>query len=157
MKKNLLFIALVVSVSVISACAKNVSPDTYASSAVGVANRVSYGVVVSKRAVKLDASSNVGGMAGAVAGAAGGSAIGGSGRSNLVGAVGGAVLGGVLGNAADKSMNSRPGFEYIIKLKDGSIISIAQESDVQLAVKQRVLIIHGDMMRIVPDDTVDVK
>lgn len=153
MKKFVSLIVGIMSICLISACANNVSPNTYESSEVGVVNKVIPGVIIGKRAVKIEGKSNVGGLAGAAAGATGGSAIGGSTRGNLAGAIGGAIIGGVVGNAADKAVYRHKGFEYIIKLKNNSIISVTQLEDAQFKINQRVLVIYGAMTRIVPDNT----
>lgn len=134
-------------------CAQNVSPNTYQSGEVGVASRVVPGVVIAKRSVNIDANSGAGGLAGVAAGAAAGSTMGSSTSSNVVGAVGGAVVGGVAGNAIDKAVNHHQGYEYIIRLNKGRIISVVQEKDVQFRVNQRVLIIYGAMTRLIPDTT----
>ncbi len=152
--KNFLFVTVLsVMVGFLTACAPNISPHTYQASESGVASKVLSGVIVGKRAVKVDANSGVGGLAGAGIGAAGGSAIGGSSRSNIAGAIGGAVLGGVLGNAIEKAIHSNKAFEYIINLKNGSTISITQVQELEFAVGQPVLIIYGATTRIVPDNT----
>lgn len=155
MQKIMLFVTLAIFLGFLGGCAKNVSPHTYEASEAGVASKVLSGVVIGKRAVKVDANSGVGGLAGAGAGAAGGSAIGGSMRGNVVGAIGGAVVGGLVGNAIDKGINSHKAFEYIIKLKNGSTISIAQVQEMQFELGQHVLVIYGAMTRIVPDNTID--
>ncbi len=157
MKKIFLLIAFSMLAALISSCAKNVSPNTYEASEAGVASKVVHGIIIGKRAVKIDANSGAGGLAGAAAGAAGGSAIGGSDRSNIVGAVGGAVVGGVIGNAADKAINRHQGFEYIIQLKNGSTIAVTQVQELQFEVNQPVLVIYGAMTRIVPDSTIEHK
>jgi outer membrane lipoprotein SlyB len=155
MRRLILAIKICMLLSLVSGCAQNLSPNTYHAAEVGVASKVVHGVIIGKRAVILDASKgDVGALAGAVAGGAGGSAIGGSGQANVAGAVGGAVLGGVVGHAAEKAFNRREGFEYIIKLKDGSIISIAQEKSIQFEIHQKVLVIYGATTRIIPDHTV---
>lgn len=134
-------------------CAQNVSSTTYNSSEVGVAAKVVPGVVLSRRAVKIDANSGAGGIAGAAAGAAAGSGVGGSVQGNIVGAIGGAVAGGLMGNAIDKGVNNQQGIEYIIKLKSGETISVVQAANVQFAPKQHILVIYGAMTRLVADST----
>lgn len=148
------FVALVMFLGLLSGCAPNVSPHTYEASEAGVASKVLSGVVIGKRAVKVDANSGVGGLAGAGAGAVGGSAIGGSSRGNAVGAIGGAVVGGLVGNAIEKAVHSHKAFEYIIKLSNGSTISIAQVQELEFEVGQHVLVIYGAKTRIVPDNTI---
>jgi outer membrane lipoprotein SlyB len=154
MKRILLFVTLPVVLGLMTGCGPNVSPNTYEASESGVASKVLSGVIVGKRAVKIDAKSGVGGLAGAGVGAAGGSAIGGSPQANIAGAIGGAVIGGLLGNAVDKAAHSHKAFEYIINLKDGSTISIAQVQEMEFEVGQSVLVIYGSTTRIVPNNTI---
>lgn len=155
MKKFKGLTIFIILTGLISACAKNVSPNTYEAAEAGVASKVVHGTIVGKRAIKIDANSGVGGLAGAGAGAIAGSTVGGSTRGNIAGAVGGAVLGGVIGNAVDKGVNRHKGFEYIIKLKNGSTIAIAQVQELQFEINQPVMVIYGAMTRIVPDDSTD--
>lgn len=142
--------------SLLSACGRSVSPNTYDAAEAGVASKVVQGTIIGKRKVKIDGSSGMGGLAGVAAGAAGGSAIGGSDRANIAGAVGGAVLGGLVGHAVDKGVNSHKAYEYIIKLKSGSTISIAQAQELEFNIRQPVLVIYGATTRIVPDDGMDI-
>ncbi len=153
MKKILLTLSLLFIVSLLNACAKNVSPNTYDSSEVGVASKVVPGTIVAIRQVSIDANSGAGGLAGVAAGGTAGSLVGGSTAGTVLGVIGGAVVGGVVGNAADKAINHHNGYEYIIKLNNKSVISITQVEDLKLSVNQRVLIIYGAMTRIVPDTT----
>lgn len=44
------------------------------------------------------------------------------------------------------------GFEYVIKMSSGAIISLVQTEDLQLKVKQHVLVIYGPTTRIVSDN-----
>lgn len=56
---------------------------------------------------------------------------------------------------AEGSANPSRGFEYVIKLNSGEIVSIAQSEDLKLKVKQHILMIQGENTRIVPDDGSD--
>jgi outer membrane lipoprotein SlyB len=152
MKKIILLISSL-SLFMLVGCTQNISPNTYTTSQVGVAGKVLPGEVVAKRIVTVDNSSGVGGAAGVLAGGAAGAAIGGSTEANIVGAVGGALIGGVVGNAIDKSVTRKQAYEYVIKLDNGSTVSIAQSLEVELAVHQRVLVMYGAMTRVVPDTT----
>ncbi len=136
------------------ACTSGLSPNNYKASDVGVASKVLKGSIIAIRPVDIKGNSGVGGLAGAVAGGAAGSAIGGTTAMNIVGAVGGAVAGGLIGNEADKALHNKQGYEYIIQLNTGSTISVTQTEDLQLAVNQHVLVIYGEMTRIIPDNTV---
>lgn len=141
--------------SLLSGCTGNVSPNTYDAAEAGVASKVVQGVIIGKRKVKIDANSGAGGLAGAAAGAVGGSAIGGGDRTHIAGAIGGAVLGGMIGNQIDKRVNRHQAYEYIIRLKNGSTISIAQVQELEFAIHQPVLVIYGATTRIVPDECVE--
>jgi len=152
MKKALLFTAL--SCLVLFGCTKNISPNTYNSAEVGVASKVTPGVIVSKRLVNIDVNSGIGGTAGAVAGGAAGSMIGGDKTTNVIGAVGGAVAGGIVGNVVEKGIRKTQGYEYIIKTNTGSTISVTQTKDMPLAINQHVLVIYGPTTRVVPDNRV---
>ena len=157
--KKTFFLTLITACAVLlCSCVHNVSPNTYTRDEVGVASRVTKGVIISRRVVKIEATSGVGGLAGAVGGAGTGAMIGGSNvGAHVAGAVGGAVVAGVVGHELDKAINRRTGYEYIIKLEDGKTISITQERSVKLALGQHVLIIYGVMTRVVPDDTLQNK
>lgn len=52
-------------------------------------------------------------------------------------------------------MTAARGFEYVIKLSNGEIVSIAQSEDLKLKTKQHILLIQGENTRIVPDDGSD--
>jgi outer membrane lipoprotein SlyB len=47
------------------------------------------------------------------------------------------------------------GYEYVIKLNSGAIISIAQTEGEALKPKQKVLVIYGGNTRVVPDEGSD--
>jgi outer membrane lipoprotein SlyB len=56
---------------------------------------------------------------------------------------------------SESATNPSRGFEYVIKLSNGEIVSIAQSEDLKLKVKQHILMIQGENTRIVPDDGSD--
>lgn len=134
------------------ACTPNMSPNTYTTDQVGVASTVKRGIIINRRVVNIDANTGVGGLAGAGAGAIAGSTIGGSGTANALGAVGGAVVGGLLGNAIEKGVNGKQGFEYIIRQRNGRIISVVQTQETMFSIGQRVMVIYGPQVRVLPDD-----
>ena len=84
--------------------------------------------MLAKRIICIDNnSSNVGSTAGVVGGAAAGAMIGKNVATNIVGAVGGALVAGTIGHGVDKAINHHAGYEYMIKLDDGKIVSVTQE------------------------------
>ena len=55
----------------------------------------------------------------------------------------------------DTSIVRSHGFEYVVKLSNGAIISLVQTEDAQLKAKQHILVIYGTNTRIVPDNGSD--
>lgn len=134
-------------------CTKDVSPNTYDAADAGQVNRAVPGKIIAMRQIKIDASSGLGGPTGVAAGAIAGSAIGGSPHVSILSGIGGAILGGVLGHAIDKGVGAKQGMEYVVKLKSGNVLTVAQGADLQLRVGQQVYIIYGKQTRIVPADS----
>ena len=52
----------------------------------------------------------------------------------------------------DSEMARTSGYEYVIRLNSGGIISVVQADDTKLSLKQHVLIIYGKNTRVVPDN-----
>lgn len=44
------------------------------------------------------------------------------------------------------------GFVYVIKLNNGTIVSVAQAEDLNLKIKQHVLVVYGKNTRVLADD-----
>jgi len=135
---------------IITGCARDFSTNTYENYTAGEANRTMEGVVLNVRVIKIKGGNGAGGLAGAAAGAAGGAAIGGSSEAVLVGAIGGALLGGIAGDAAENSFTSQDAVEVIVRLDNGKLITTTQGDDITLTKGQRVFVIYGDRMRIIP-------
>jgi outer membrane lipoprotein SlyB len=138
-------------------CAPSISPDTYTTSSAGQVNRVIAGRIVSARPVHVsgdtytDGGGMVGTLAGGAAGAIAGSSIGG-GRGSLLAGLGGALIGAGLGNMAEKKLTSQEGMEYIIKTKDGQMLTIVQSATPALRVGQHVLLQYGgNRSRLIAD------
>lgn len=137
----------------LSACAPNISTNSYNSSDIGSANTVKRGVVISKRPITINNNSGAGGLAGAATGAAAGSMIGGNSATNIIGAIGGAVVGGVAGNAIDSSINQHQGYQYIVRLNNGRTVAVVQTNEMVFSIHQRVLVIYGRNTHLEADDT----
>lgn len=109
-------------------CAKDMQPGDYDSSEIGKIKKVVPGVIISKRPVKIHSKQT----------------------ENVPQTT----------NAADEtnnnnSMSRSHGFEYVIRLNSGSIISVVQTEDLNLKSKQHILVIYGDNTRVVADDGSD--
>ncbi|KTC77820.1 hypothetical protein [Legionella brunensis] len=48
------------------------------------------------------------------------------------------------------------GYVYVIKLNSGAIVSVAQAEDLNLKVKQKVLVVYGKTTRLLPDSGADM-
>ncbi len=52
---------------------------------------------------------------------------------------------------AGSGLNRSHGYEYVIRLNSGSIISVVQAENIKLKNKQPILVIYGANTRVVPD------
>ena len=135
----------------VSACAPQISPDSYGVGSVGQVNRAIRGIVVSARPVAVDGTQGVGVAAGATAGAIGGSFVGGDVRSNLIGAVAGAVVGGIVGAALEKETTRQQGMEYVIQSQNGALLTIVQGAEPRFPVSSSVIVLYGNRSRVIAD------
>jgi outer membrane lipoprotein SlyB len=113
--------------------------------------------VVSVRRVLVEEGDSLednktGAVLGAVTGGVLGNAVG-AGRGRTTATVLGAVAGGVGGAMAEKAMKRQDALEYVLKMQNGSLRTVVQGLDNQLAPGQKVLLIidnNGGRSRIVP-------
>jgi len=113
-------------------CAYNSSsPNVYTGTQAQREQTVRMGTVESVRTVKISEnngkSSGLGLVGGAAVGAVAGSAIGGGRGSLLTGIVGG-IAGAVAGNAIENGVAVKDGLEITVRLDDGDLRAITQES-----------------------------
>ena len=144
-------VMLLPAIMLISACAPNVSPNSYSVGSVGEVNRTIDGIIISAREVSINGTSSIGGPAGLAAGAVAGSALGGGARANIAGAIGGAVIGGVAGAVAENSITKQKGMEYVIQTSNGNLMTIVQGDANRFYVGNKVLILYGSPSRIIAD------
>jgi outer membrane lipoprotein SlyB len=146
--------AFLVLTLLLAGCGNRYSADEYATRAVQQANRTEQGVVAGFRRIQIAADGTTGAAAGAAAGGVLGSATPGNRVAEALGAVGGALMGGLIGSAAERAANSGDGVEYVVRKRNGDLVSVVQRDLVPLEVGARVLVIEGAQARIVPDYTV---
>lgn len=150
MKNGLCSTAILFLCLNIIACARNISPDSYAVGSVGQVNRAVKGTIVSARQVDITGSqSGLGATVGAAGGGVAGSAIGGGVRGNVLGAIGGAVVGGVIGNAVEEGASKQQGMEYVVETENGSLITVVQGLDPELSIGGKVIVLYGTRVRII--------
>lgn len=150
--RGVLLLSVLGACAVLTACAPNISPDSYAAGSVGQVNRTVRGIVVSARPVAIGGTqSGLGAGAGAVAGGAAGSSMGSGPRGNIVGAVGGALIGGIAGAMAEEAASRQDGMEYVVQTDNGALLTVVQGREPAFAVSQKVLVLYGSRSRIIPD------
>lgn len=104
------------------------SGSRYSSSDVGQIIETSEGTVVSSRVVDIKGGENSGygaAAGGATGGTAGFYTFGGSGLVTILGA----VIGAGIGYLAEDSARGREGFEYMVRMDDGRIVTLVQNRD----------------------------
>jgi len=146
--------AFLVLTLLLAGCGNRYSANEYATRAVQQANRTEQGVVAGFRRIQIAADGTTGAAAGAAAGGVLGSTTPGNRVAEALGAVGGALVGGLIGSAAERAANSGDGVEYVVRKRNGELVSVVQRDLVPLEVGARVLVIEGAQARIVPDYTV---
>lgn len=153
MKKLYSVITVLLGITM-SGCAGQIGANTYETSAAGQVNTAQIGTVLSVRQVNVETSDGaIGSLAGGLAGGAAGSMVSSKGPVSMIGAVGGALLGGIAGSAAQEKLSQQTGYEYIIKLDNGSIITITQGADNVLVAGQKCIVLNakgGERARVIP-------
>ena len=140
-----LFFAMIL----LTSCQADIASNQYSTSSVGVARSASECSVVSVRQVNVKSNNGLGTVIGSVAGGVAGYSIGSGSTAHNLGAIGGAVLGGMAGNAAQGALSSQGGFEYVVKLSNGQIMTLTQGTDVLLTPGQRCMVLFGNPARLI--------
>jgi len=141
---------LALAAALLSGCASNYSPNTYASNAVQLANKVEAGAIVGFREVNITAAGTVG----AVYGGAAGGILGAQYADSALAAVGGSAVGALVGSALDHAAGDTTGWEYIVRKANGDMLSVTQREKTPLPLGQKVLVIMGPQARVVADYSV---
>lgn len=132
----------------VSSCARQISPGVYEGQHVGVAAYTRTGTVQSARVVIVQEDEllqdNVIGMGvGGVAGGLVGDAVVGGGWGGVAATVGGALAGATIGAMAQRTAQRQQAMEYIVRLDDGSMVTIVQGLQPQIPVGRRVYVQTG--------------
>ena len=135
--------------ALLAACQADIGSNQYGTSSVGRAAAASPCSVISVRQVSVKSDNNFGAIAGAVAGGVGGYAIGSGKTAHNLGAVGGALLGGYAGDKAQDALSSQAGYEYVVRLDNGQVMTLTQGTDVLLSPGQRCMILLGNPSRLI--------
>ena len=148
---KILLLATAALIMPIAACTSDISSSHYSTGSVGTVAQVMSGTVVSVRQVSVSSEdNNAGTLIGGALGGIGGSTIGGGSTAHALGAVGGAVIGGIAGNAAQRGLSSQGGYEYIVRLDNGNMVTVVQGTDILLNPGQRCYVSLGNPARVTP-------
>lgn len=148
-----LFVIAATTAVALSGCVQT-SANVYEPYAVGQAAYTEMGVVTASRPVEVASrgGTGIGAVVGAVAGGIAGSQIGpsrsynrrgyrrrGSSAASALGTLGGAVIGGLIGAVIETEASRQTATEYVVRLDDGSLVTIVQGSQ-PIATGQRVFL-----------------
>lgn len=134
----------------IGACTSDLGTDDYTTQSVGSVGAAKECRVITTRKIKIRNDNNAGMMLGGAAGGVAGSMIGGNTATNMLGAIGGAVVGGLAGEAAQDVMSDQSGYEYVVELRGGGVVTVTQGDNVVLQPGERCLLLYGARSRLIP-------
>lgn len=149
MKKFAILLVLPLAL-LVNACTSRIGANEYATAGTGQVNRAVKGTIVSVRQVQVQSDNGAGTLIGGAAGGVAGSMIGGSDAAHILGAIGGAVVGGMAGDAAQGALSRQGGYEYVVQLDTGGLITVTQGTDVLLTPGQKCLVLYGKQASVVP-------
>ncbi len=143
------FLAILVPAALLAGCQSDIDSYQYRTSSVGQANAAAQCRVINVRQVQVKSDSQLGTIIGGAAGGVAGYSIGGDSTAHLLGGIGGAVLGGIAGNAVQGALSSQNGYEYVVELNNGQVMTITQGTDVLLSPGQRCMLLYGNPARLI--------
>lgn len=114
-------------------CTKDLPPGSYDAAEVGKLKKVVPGIIISKRPIHIYANKS----------------------ENVAKSTESAAMPEEDHQLLGSGVKRKRGYEYVVKLNSGDIVSIAQDEDLRLKVKQHILVIYGSITRIVPDEGSD--
>jgi outer membrane lipoprotein SlyB len=153
----------------LTACARNISPQEYTEQAIGEVSETYQGMVLSARNVMVRGADKLdqNGM-GILLGGAGGGIAGnqfGAGSGNAAATVGGVVVGGLLGALAQNALSEQPGVEYVVKIQQAeNVMTVSSHAegrktsaDAVSRVNERLLtLVQGPEPRFAPGQKIFV-
>lgn len=143
------YLSLFVVASLLTGCQADINSNQYSTGAVGKVNTATPCSVLSVRQVSVKNDNQLGTVIGGLAGGVAGYSIGSGSTAHNLGAIGGAVLGGLAGNATQGALSSQGGYEYVVKLDNGQVMTLTQGTDVLLTPGQKCMILFGNPSRLI--------
>jgi outer membrane lipoprotein SlyB len=143
------YLGMVAVVSLLAGCQADINSNQYTTGSVGKVSTAAQCSVLSVRQVNVKSDNQLGSVIGGLAGGVAGYSIGSGSTAHNLGAIGGAVLGGLAGNATQGALSSQGGYEYIVKLDNGQVMTITQGTDVLLTPGQKCMLLYGNPARLI--------
>ncbi len=135
------FVTIALCCILVAGCASSKSGQVYSREEAQRVQQVKLGTIEYVKPVMIEGTkSAVGTAGGAVVGGIAGSTIG-KGRGSVVAAVVGAIAGGLLGSAAEEGVTRQQGYEIMVKLDSGEIISVVQKADEEFKQGERIRVL----------------
>lgn len=141
---------LTIPMIALGACTSDIGSSQYTTRSVGQGGQASKCTVINVRQIRIASDSELGTLIGAGTGAVAGYTIGGGRTANTLGAIGGGLVGGAAGRAAQRGLTSQDGFEYVVELDNGRIVTTTQGNDVLMVPGDRCLFLTGQRNRVIP-------
>ena len=133
-----------------AACTSNIGANDYSVQNVNSVQSAQIGTIISVRKVIVQNDNGNGALLGTVAGGVAGSQIGSGSTAGILGALGGAIVGGFAGDIAQEELSKQAGYEYVVQLQNGGIVTVTQGNDVLMTVGEKCLVIYGPQARLIP-------
>ena len=146
-------ITIMLAVVFLSACQSSTNrftqdergANTYSSTETGQLSSVVEGSILSIKQVALSGSKGMGsGIGGALGATVGAGAVGSDDSDKVAGAIIGGLLGAMAGKAIEENATAETGFEFLVKLNNGSIKAFVQKSQQGLRVGDQVYVLYGN-------------
>ncbi len=127
----------------LAGCVSSRSSEVYSRDQARRAQTVELGTVEAVKPIQIEGTkSGIGAIGGGIAGGVAGSTVGGGDGKRLA-TLGGALAGAAAGAMGEERLTRKEGLEIIVKLDNGTTMSVVQEADVPLYPGDRVRVITG--------------
>lgn len=134
-------ITIILCSLLIVGCASSKSGQVYSRDEAQRVQQVQLGTIEYVKPILIEGTkSAVGTIGGAAIGGIAGSTIG-KGRGSAIAAVVGAIAGGLIGSATEEGVTRQQGYEIMVKLDSGEMLSVVQEADEEFTQGERIRVL----------------
>ncbi len=146
MKKIMILSALIM----LWGCASDIGTGSYTTESIGGVSKAAIGTIINVRTVKVADEGNGGSIIGGVAGAAAGTLAGSNDATQIIGGALGAAAGSWAGSKTQQMASAQTGYEYVVQLQSGGVVTVTQGADIVLGVGQKCIVLYGQRARVIP-------